>query len=72
LGDGGFAAARGAEELAGAIGDELVGVHVCFSAGAGLPDCQGKVVDEVEGGVFAGDTDDCVAEGSICEGGELT
>lgn len=39
-----------AEDLNGAVRDDLVGVHVGLGAGAGLPDNEGEVVDELEGG----------------------
>ena len=37
------------EQLAGAIADDLVGVHVGLGAGAGLPDAQGEVLVELAG-----------------------
>ena len=43
-------AALAAQELAGAVGDDLVHVHVRLRAAAGLPDDQGKL-----GVVLAGD-----------------
>jgi hypothetical protein len=43
-----------AEDLNGAVRDDFVGVHVGLGAGAGLPDDEGEVVDELEGGNLLG------------------
>jgi hypothetical protein len=40
-------AALAAEQLGGAVGDHLVGVHVGLGAGAGLPDDEREVVVEL-------------------------
>lgn len=37
-----------AQNLDGSVADDLVGVHVGLSAGAGLPDDEGEVVEELE------------------------
>ena len=42
--DGGLAAELAAEQLDGAVGDDLVGVHVGLGAGPRLPDYQREVV----------------------------
>ena len=52
--DGLLAAHGAAQNLNGAVGDDLVGVHVGLGAGAGLPDNEGEVVDELEGGDLLG------------------
>ena len=41
-----------AQDLNGAVRDDLVSVHVGLGARAGLPNDEGKVVDEFEGGDF--------------------
>jgi hypothetical protein len=45
--NGRFAAQRLAGELIGAIGDDLVGVHVAVRAAAGLKDDEGEVIVEL-------------------------
>lgn len=45
--DGLLAALDTAEDLDSAVGDDLVGVHVGLGAGAGLPDDEGEVVEEL-------------------------
>ena len=45
-----LAAEFAAEDFDGAVGDDLVGVHVGLGAGAGLPDDEGEMIVE-----FAGD-----------------
>ena len=53
--DGGFRADFTAKDFDGAVGDDLIGVHVGLGAGAGLPDNEGEMiiklaVDDVIGG----------------------
>ena len=62
---GGFAAFGTTEELDGAVGDDFVGVHVGLRSGAGLPDYEGEVVDQVEGGDFGGGALDGFADFGI-------
>jgi hypothetical protein len=52
--DGLLAAHGAAQNLNGAVGDDLVGVHVGLGAGAGLPDDQREVVNELERGNLLG------------------
>jgi hypothetical protein len=54
-----------AQHLDGAVGDDLVGVHVGLGTGAGLPDDQREVVIELArcdlgGGLLNGLTDLCI------------
>jgi len=46
--DGLLAAHGAAQNLNGTVGDDLVGVHVGLGAGAGLPDDQREVVNQLE------------------------
>lgn len=50
------------EDLNGAVGDDLVGVHVGLSARAGLPDDEGEVIEELERCDFGGGFLDCFAD----------
>ena len=43
-----FGAKLAAEDLDGSVRDDLVRVHVGLGTGAGLPDDQGEVVDELK------------------------
>ena len=53
--DGLLAAHGTAQNLDGAVGDDLVGVHVGLGTGAGLPDDQREVVNQLErGNLFGG------------------
>lgn len=52
--DGFLGALFTAEDLDGAVGDDFVGVHVRLGARTGLPDDEGEVVEEGEGGDFFG------------------
>lgn len=52
--DGLFAAHCAAEDFNGAVRNDFVGVHVGLRARAGLPDDEGKVVEEFKRGDFAG------------------
>jgi hypothetical protein len=56
-----LAAHGAAENLNGAVGNDLVGVHVGLGAGAGLPDDQREVVDQLERGNLLGGLLDCFA-----------
>lgn len=60
--DGLLAAHLAAEDLNGAVGDDLVGVHVGLGAGAGLPDDQREVVDQFERGDLLGGLLDGLAQ----------
>jgi hypothetical protein len=60
--DGLLAAHGAAQNLNGAVGDDLVGVHVGLGAGAGLPDDQREVVNELERGNLLGGLLDRLAE----------
>lgn len=64
--DGLLAAHGAAEDLDGAVGDDLVGVHVGLGAGAGLPDDEREVVDELERGNLLGGLDDGLAQLGVC------
>lgn len=55
-----------AEDLNGAVGDDFVGVHVGLSAGAGLPDDEREVVDELEGSDFGSGFLDSLANLGVC------
>lgn len=57
-----LAAHFASEDLNCAVGDDLVGVHVGLGAGASLPDDEGEVVDELEGGDFSGSLLDCLRD----------
>lgn len=50
--DGVFGAHGAAEDFNGAVRDDFVGIHVRLGAGAGLPDHEREMVDELEGGDF--------------------
>lgn len=53
--DGLLGAHGAAEDLNGAVGDDLVCVHVGLGAGAGLPDDEGEVVEQLAvGDLFGG------------------
>lgn len=80
--DGLLGAHLAAQDLDGAVGDYLVGVHVGLGAGAGLPDDQREVVVEFAGsdlfgGLLDGLTDLCVCAerralaGSCCGCGRV-
>lgn len=45
---------RAAQNLNGSVGDDLVGVHVGLRAGAGLPDDEREVIEELEVGHLGG------------------
>jgi hypothetical protein len=72
--DGLLGAHVAAQHLDGAVGDDLVGVHVGLGAGTGLPDDQREVFVELAGcdlggGLLDGLTDLCVCaerEASVC------
>lgn len=55
-----------AEDLNGAVGDDLVGVHVGLGAGTGLPDDEGEVVEELEVGNLLGGLLDGLADLGVC------
>jgi hypothetical protein len=60
--DGLLGAHLAAENLNGAVGDDLVGVHVGLGTGAGLPDDQREVIQQLTlgdlgGGLLDGLTD---------------
>ena len=71
VGVDGLLGAHGAtEDLNGTVGDDLVGVHVGLGAGAGLPDNQREVVQQLalgdlSGGLLDGLTDLRVLDESI-------
>ena len=52
--DGGFRPHLAAGHFDGAVGDDLVGVHVALRAGAGLPDAEREMVVELAGDDFVG------------------
>jgi hypothetical protein len=60
--DGLLAAHGAAKNLNGAVGDDLVGVHVGLSAGASLPDDQREVVNQLERGNLLGSLLDSLAQ----------
>jgi hypothetical protein len=60
--DGLLGAHGAAENLNGAVGDDLVGVHVGLGARPRLPDDEGEVVDELEGSDLFGSLLDGLAE----------
>ena len=49
-----FAAETSAADFDGAVGDDLVGVHVGLRAAAGLPDFQGEMLVPSPGDDFVG------------------
>jgi hypothetical protein len=53
-----LAAALAAGQLDGAVGDDLVGVHVRLGAAAGLPDAEREVVVELAGDDLVGGAGD--------------
>ena len=57
-----FFAARAAQHFVGAIGDDLVGIHVGLGARPGLPNHQGKFVVQFSFGDFGGRCDDGVGD----------
>jgi len=57
-----LAAHLSAEDLDCSVGDDFVGVHVGLGAGAGLPDDEREVVNELEGCDLFSGFDDCVAD----------
>jgi hypothetical protein len=61
-----LAAHGAAENLDGAVGDDLVGVHVGLRARARLPDDKGEVVNELQGGNLVGGLLDGLSELGIC------
>lgn len=65
--DGRLAANLATEELNGTVGDDLVGVHVGLSAGAGLPDDEGEVVDEPAVGHLLGSQLDSGTDLGVCK-----
>ena len=60
--DGLLAAHLSAQNLNGSVGDDLVGVHVGLGAGAGLPDDEGEVVEELAVGDFLGSLLDSLSD----------
>lgn len=64
--DGLLAAHGAAEDLNGAVGDDFVGVHVGLGARARLPDDEGEVVDELEGGDLVSGLLDGLAQLGVC------
>jgi hypothetical protein len=64
--DGLLAAHGAAQDLNGAVGDDLVGVHVGLRAGAGLPHDEREVVDELERGNLLGGLLDGLAQLGVC------
>ena len=56
-----------AEDLNGAVRDDFVGVHVGLGAGAGLPDDEGEVVDELERGNLLGGLLDGLSKLGVCQ-----
>ena len=58
-------AARAAEQLRGAIGEHLVGVHVVRRAGAGLIDVDDELIAQLTGEDFVGGGDDRVGASAI-------
>ena len=76
--DGRFGAQHATGEFDGAVGDDLVGVHVGLRPASGLPDAKGKVIVEVAVDDVLGGGDDEVAhfgvellEGHVGLGGGL-
>ena len=65
--DGLLGAHGAAEDLNGAVGDDLVGVHVGLGAGARLPDDEGEVVEQLERGDFGGGFLDGLANLGVLE-----
>jgi hypothetical protein len=63
--DGLLATLHSAEDLNGTVGDDLVGVHVGLGAGAGLPDDEGEVVQELAVGDLLGSLLDGLANGGV-------
>jgi hypothetical protein len=57
-----LAAHGAAKNLNGAVGDDLVGVHVGLGSGAGLPDDQREVVDQLERSNLLGGLLDSLAQ----------
>jgi hypothetical protein len=55
------------EDLNGAIADDFIGVHVGLGAGAGLPDNQGEVVDQLEVGNLLSSLLDSLADLGVCK-----
>ena len=60
-----FGAETAAQHLDGAVGDDLIGVHIGLGAGAGLPDGQGKVIVELAVDHFLGGSDDGLADRAV-------
>jgi hypothetical protein len=60
--DGLLASHGAAKNLNGAVGDDLVGVHVGLSAGSSLPDDQREVVNQLERGNLLGGLLDSLAQ----------
>lgn len=61
-----LAAHGAAEDLDGAVADDLVGVHVGLRAGARLPDDEGKVVEQLELLDLLGRLLDGLSDGRVC------
>ena len=59
--DGDHGAERLAQNLVGAVCDNLIGVHVGLCAGAGLPDDKGEMVGEFSGCDLTRGPEDCPA-----------
>lgn len=50
--DRSFGAHGAAEDFNGAVRDDFIGIHVRLGTGAGLPNHEREVVDELKGGDF--------------------
>jgi hypothetical protein len=67
VGVNGLLGAHGAaQDLNGAVGDDLVGVHVGLGAGAGLPDNQREVIQQLTLGDLSGGLLDGLTDLGVC------